>query len=254
VSKYFEILKYSLEVYLKDGDKKPDIFYLALHNISDNIGRDVYSLRDYHENEIDYSQAYRKIGAYYSGILSLIDYVNAKPDFFPYEIRFESENYSYTSDHNIFGALADGIYRAIQVLSRKPSLYEMERRLLAEIYLMWDRGSMALRSIQDRLDILLSEEIGGRLRDKLYSTLSAGLIYSFGLYEPEKARCNIHKLLLNALKKNYIKKHSLNPDAAQKMLPMDTKFDKVSKKLIRIDPNQWFEDQRVQELTLEQEV
>ncbi len=111
--------------------------------------------------------------------------------------------------------------------------------------------SSVLLGIQKRLDFLLEREIVANLTESYYSSVTASLIYSFGLCEPDEAIIPIHKILLENLKKYYLPMFKLYEKIALSLLPPDTKIDPEAKKLVRKDPTKWHRDKTSDELSLD---
>jgi hypothetical protein len=107
-----------------------------------------------------------------------------------------------------------------------------------------------LEAIQVRLNVLLENKIKQNLDRLLYPAITARLIYTFGLCEPEKANIPIHKILLNELKQKYLRTYDSNPTLALDMLPMDTEIDVSLKKLTRKHPLRWIRYKKIEELIL----
>jgi hypothetical protein len=227
------------------------IFYLALNNVADIIGKNIYSLGQYSENDFRFSKPYQNLIACSSGVLSLIHFILHNAKKFPLMIKPQYKKYNYfDNDKNIFGSLANGIYEVIEQFSTSDHSYESVRLLLIEIYTL--SSSNLLKSIRCRLSILIKNKIDDNLSSLHYPAISARLIYTFGLCEPGKTTYTIHKNLLKKLKKNYLRIYNSNPEIALDMIPKDTEVDLPQKKLIRKHPVQWVRNRSLQELTLEE--
>jgi hypothetical protein len=253
IKKYFEIIKFSLESYLNEGDSFPDIFYAALHNISEIIKDNIYNLKQQPDSEFRSSSSYQNLIACSVGMISIVHFIKNKTTLFPQPNDIQKENYSYhDNDKSIHGALANGIYNAIETFAMHHSQYESIRLLLLEIYPYSQQTSNLLKAIQERLDILLEEKIEENLGKLLYPAVTAALIYSFGLCEPNDAKISIQIALMTALKKKFIRAHTSIPEVTLDMLPNDTVFASDTKKLIRKHPLRWVRRKEIEELALEE--
>lgn len=251
IEKYFETLKFALESSLEDGDDLPDIFFAALHNISEVIKNNISNLKQKSDNEIHSSLSCNNLIACSSGVLSLIHFIGVKTELFPLAVEINEDGYSYyKNDNNIYGAIAIGICKVIESFAMHPSRYECIRLILLEIYLF--ASSEPIKSIQNRMDILIKQKIENNLDKQLYPPVTASLIYTFGLSEPENSQIYIKEHLMIQLKKKFIRGYSCIPEVALDMLPNDTVFDPALKKLIRKPVPQWIRNKELQELNLEE--
>jgi len=252
IKKYFEVIEYSLEKYLKGDDNSPDIFYSAMNYMAEIIKNNIYNLKRQTDNELHASPSYNNLIACSSGLSSMIQFIINKANVFPEAKEFKKNAYSYhNNDKNIYGALANGIYEAIEAFSIHHIGYESIRFLLLEIYpYPEDSISQPIKSIQERLDILLENKIEQNLTRLLYPAVTASLIYFFGLCEPENAKLKIHKFLLTELKGKFIRAHSSIPEVALDMLPTDTTYNAAERKLIRKHSIRWIRNKETEELNL----
>lgn len=251
IKKYHEIIIFSLEKYIHYQDDSPHIFLSALENISSIINSNLCSLEKYDDKKRRFSLPATNLTACLSGVISLIHFIALKIDLFPQTNAIETKNYSfYKNDRTIYGALANGIYQIIESFSKDSHDYDRIHLLIMEIY-NTSKKSNTLKAIQDRLTILLKRKIQENLNELLYPSVTACLIYSFGLCEPEKTPLEIHQFLLMELKKNFIAAYNANPNIAIDMIPDDTEYDHISKKLIRKDPRRWIRNKTAEELKLD---
>lgn len=250
INKYFEVIEYTLDQYLAEKrDNSPDIFSSAFHVIKEVIENNILNLSD---AEVHSSDSADNILACSTGISFLISFLRNKFNDFPLAPDITKENYSYFNDRNIYGAIAVGIFDVIEQLARKEYLFENIRLLLVKIYIISiEDNSPFIKALRSRLDILLSNKIEDNLVKAYYPAVTASLIYSFGLSEPEQAKVEIEKKLLVELKKNYLRLYTSRPKIALDMIPQDTELDIKSHKLVRKHPIQWIRDNKVQELILD---
>lgn len=252
IKKYFEIIEFSLESYLKEDDSLPDVFFAAFYNISDIIRKNIFDLKQYPREDISSLLPHKNLITCSIGMLSVVHFVNDKANLFPDPAKIQEGKYSYhDNDKNIFGALTYGIYKAIEAFAMHHSEYEAIRLLLLEIY-PEHHGSKPLKAIQERLDILLKEKMEENLGNLRYPAVTAALIYSFGLCEPRDAKISIQQVLMTELKKKFIRAHASIPEVALDMLPSDTVFESDTKKLIRKHPLRWIRRKEIEELALEE--
>lgn len=254
VEKYFEMFIFSFETYLNDGDKNPDIIYSALNNIAQMISIYCSALNRSTEKELPYSSHDKNISAYCTGVFIFIASIIRNENKFPSESNVLNDDYDYfKNDHNIFGAIAHGIYDIIESFSIKPCQFESARLILINLYLSHRHNSAILIAIQNRLDIYLRKTITNNLKEVNLIPVTACLIYTFGLREPNKATIPIHKALLVELKKNYLGMYQSNTDIALDMLPGDTEIDISRNKLVRKEPYRWRRNKAIEELILDEQ-
>jgi hypothetical protein len=248
------VIESRLKACLTEHNDLSTIFYLALDTVGDIIEKNIYSLGQYSENEFRFSKPYQSLIACSSGVLSLIHFILQNAQKFPVGMKPQYKKYNYfDNDKNIFGSLANGIYKVIERLSTSDHAYESVRLLLMETYILsLSSTSIPLKSIRCRLSILIKDKINDNLSNLHYPAISARLIYTFGLCEPDKTKYTIHKNLLKKLKKNYLRIYKSNQEIALDMIPKDTEVDSSRKKLIRKHPVQWVRNKSLQELTLEE--
>lgn len=194
-----------LDSYLKESDNWPDIFWSALNTVCEIIVHNIYLLPKCVDKDMRFSQPYDNLSVCCSGAISLVNFITSNYEKFPSAKNVQFESYSYLkNDRNIYGAIADGIYRIIESSSMNRSMYESIRLLLITIY-PYPHNNIphVLLSIQERLNILLENKVEENLTNLLYPSVTASLIYAFGLCEPDKAIFPIHKTLLLQLKQKY---------------------------------------------------
>lgn len=251
INKYFEIIEYTLDQYVKEKrDNAPDIFFSAFQVIKTVIENNILNFSDADARVSDASDT---ITACSTGITSLVSSLQHEFNDFPLAPNITKENYSYfKNDRNIYGAVAKSIFDVIEQLARKEYFFENIRLLLIEIYIIsFGDSSPFIEALRSRLDVLLSNKIEHNLVKAFYPAVTASLIYSFGLGEPEQATLEIEKKLLVELKKNYLRLYTSRPKIALDMIPQDTELDIESHKLVRKHPIEWIRDNKVQELILD---
>jgi hypothetical protein len=251
INKYFEIIEYVLKIYLKSKDNSPSIFFAAFNVIEEIINKNLLLLAHSPDNKIRLTSSYDNIITCSVGVSSLIHFISQNAEDFPQACDVTQQEYSFfKNDHNIYGAMAHGVYSVIEQLSRNEHFFESIRHLLVEIYQLSITDSLPIQALQKRLNILLTKKIEDNLTKLYYPAVTASLIYSFGLCEPEETSLEIHKILLKELKQKYLRTYESNSEIALDMLPQDTKIDISSKKLVRKHPWQWIRDKSLQELSL----
>ncbi|KTC76196.1 hypothetical protein Lbir_0265 [Legionella birminghamensis] len=252
INKYSEVLEYVMELCLIEGVNEPDIVHSALKVIKNNIDHNIIKLTDISSTEIHLSEPYNIIQSCSFTIDIFVHFLQQNGSKFPPAPNIENEDYSYfKNDRNIHGAIANGIYSVIEQLSRMDYFFENIRILLVHIFIISMNINPTIEALRTRLITLLNNKIEANLIKAYYPAVTAALIYSFGLCEPEQATDEIHKKLLVQLKKNYLRLHMSRPIIALDMLPKDTELNEKSRKLIRKHPIEWIRDNKVQELRLD---
>ncbi|USQ12966.1 hypothetical protein J2N86_09655 [Legionella lytica] len=241
VNKYFEIIKFTIERYLSGYDDNPDVFFSALDVITEVITTNINHLINISDEDNSLSDAYCTIKACGFGMNRLISMLATSKIKMPIAPQISVKNYSYfKNDKTIYDAIAIGIFNVMEQLSRQENYFENIRLLIVNIYkLSLGKKSYFLKVLRPRLNLLLCEKIEHNLIDASYPPISAALIYSLSLCEPNKAKLKIHKKLLLELKKNYIQLYSSKREIALDMIPKDTTINVKTRKLIRRDYMRW---------------
>lgn len=253
IDKYFEIIEYSLKIYLNGHDNSPTIFSSALDVVVEIIRKNICFLAHKSDKDIHLTDPYNNVITCSVGLSSLIHFIQSNDQEFPKANEVIDEGYSFfKNDRNIHGAIAHGVYDVIELLSTNEYFFESIRILLVEIYqISSGDDSPPLLALQERLNTLLSNKINDNLTKLYYPAVTASLIYAFGLCEPEKSNVLIQKVLLTELKQKYLSAYESNSEIALDMLPKDTEVDVSLKKLIRKHPFQWLRYKTLQELSLD---
>lgn len=233
IKKYFEVIGISLICYLeKKTDLKPEIIFIALKEVADLL----ISKKD---NEI------KMVKSCLMSLLELINDENFK-NILPNSSNIITEE-SLSKICTIYDAFALALYKIIEAFSKVKD-YEAIKWLLIKIYLL-ELDSKVFKLIAERLDLKLIKKIKENLTQHYYPAVTAGIIYSFGLCEPEESNIPIHKLALELLKKEFIKFYQSRPKIAQDMLPDGVSYDEENDLLIRKGPL-YFRHKNIEKLTL----